>query len=252
MEPGDFIILDTLSSHAPEVPDGSILVNIAVESGFFNESFFRNFDRDDVLAGFFASSIYSQKSVKRYMVFRPANDIRIRKLITMLLQEYFSDEVCSRRIIENLMMVLFSTMVRLQLQQHAQLTSLQDDDGMVAEILRYMNEHLQSVSRESLADHFGYSYSYISSVLQSATGMSFTRLKTALRLQHAELLLRSTDRPIAVLARDSGYSNVTSFYEMFRRQYGMSPQDYRRLATGRTGEPAIKAGQTVVQDSGNS
>lgn len=232
LSPGDFLMLDTRSAHRPGVPNGSILLNLAVMTSFFNDSFFQNFDRDDVLAEFFASMLYSQKSEKCYIVFRPQNDPRIRQLIAMIVTEYFSQEICSVRITENLMTVLFSTMVRLQRQQNAQLSAQQFlEDGIVAEILSYMRENILTVTRDSLADHFGYSYSYVSSVLQSATGMTFSKLKNILRLQQAERLLRRSDKPVVAVARLSGFSNVTSFYELFRRQYGISPQDYRDTRT---------------------
>ena len=78
-----------------------------------------------------------------------------------------------------------------------------------------------------LAEHFGYSYSYITTVLRSATGMTFSGLKNTLRLQRAEMLLRTTDRPISVVAHDSGFSNVSNFYELFQKHYDLTPLDYR-------------------------
>lgn len=228
MEPGDFVILDTASAHLPSVEPGAILVNLAIKPMFFNDHFFRNFEKDDALAGFFASTIYAQKNAKRYLQFQTQNDPRIRQLLEMILMEYFGDEVCSRRIVENLMMVLFSTMVRLQKQTCANVTAMeQTSDQLVSEILSYMNDNLQKLSRDMLAEHFGYSYSYITTVLRSATGMTFSRLKNTLRLQRAELLLRTTDRPISVVAHDSGFSNVSNFYELFQKHYDVTPLDYR-------------------------
>ena len=231
LEPGDFVLLDTRSTHHPNVEKGCILINLDLTTDFFDSSFFQNFDREDVLAEFFASMLYSQKKEKRYIVFQPHNDPRVRQLVAMMVQEYYAREICNGRIIENLIMVLFSTMVRIQIQQNARLSVSVEEDTMVAEILRYMSEHIQTVTRDSLADHFGYSYSYISSVLQSATGMTFSGLKNSLRLQRAQRLLQSSGEPITVIARQSGFSNVTSFYEIFRRKYGMSPQDYRTIRT---------------------
>ena len=227
LEPGDFVLLDTRSTHHPNVEKGCILINLDLTTDFFDSSFFQNFDREDVLAEFFASMLYSQKKEKRYIVFQPHNDPRVRQLVAMMVQEYCVREICNGRIIENLIMVLFSTMVRIQIQQNARLSVSAEDDTMVSEILRYMSRHIQTVTRDSLADHFGYSYSYISSVLQSATGMTFSGLKNSLRLQQAQRLLQSSGEPITAIAKQSGFSNVTSFYELFRRQYGMSPQNYR-------------------------
>ena len=233
LSPGDFVMLDTRSTHHPNVDMGCILINLDLTTDFFDSGFFQNFDREDTLAEFFAAMLYSQKKEKRYIVFQPHNDPRVRQLISMILQEYYGRELCNARIIENLIMVLFSTMVRLQMQKNARMSVTAAADSMVSEILRYMSDHVQTITRDDLADHFGYSYSYISSVLQSATGMNFQRLKNSLRLQQSQRLLQSSPESITTIAKQSGFSNVTSFYEQFRRQYGMSPQDYRKLMTNK-------------------
>lgn len=232
MNPGDFVILDTQSSHTPCIEPDALLVNLDIEPRFFNDAFFRSFSRDDPLAGFFANTIYSQKTARRYLIFETSNDPRIRQLFVMLMQEYFSGEVCSKSIVENLVMVLFSTMVRLQLQKAANVTAMEQmGDQLITQILRYMSDNLDCVTRESVAERFGYSYSYITTILQSSTGMTFSGLKKTMRLQKAELLLRTTERPITTVAHDAGFRNVTSFYEMFRNAYGTTPLDYRNSVT---------------------
>jgi len=229
MHEGDFVILDTRSSHLPHVPEDGLLLNIEIETEFFDEAFFRQFEKDDPLAGFFASVVYSRKSEKRYLYFDCGNDFRIRQLIMMICAEYYSQEVCCAQVIQNLTMVLLATVVRLQRQKLAMVTAADTvDDTALSGIFRYIGEHLTDVSRESLAGHFGYSYSYMNTILQTATGMSFSALKRTLRLQRAELLLRTTDRPITDVAHDSGFSGMTGFYDQFRKEYGVTPQEYRK------------------------
>ncbi len=62
------------------------------------------------------------------------------------------------------------------------------------------------------------------------------------RLQTAAALLRSTDLPIAQVARRSGFSTSSSFHRAFRQEFAQSPLAFRRNnapdATGRT--PAQK------------
>lgn len=228
MKTGDFLILDTHSAHNPRIHPGCLLVNLAIETHFFNDVFFRQFQHDEPITRFFANAIYSQKSAKRYLLFQTDNEPRIRQLFTMLMQEYYSGEICSKNIVENLVIVLFSTMVRLQVQKSVNVTTMEQiDDDLVSQILRYISDNLMDVNREAVAEHFGYSYSYITTVLQTATGMSFSKLKNTLRIQKAELLLRTTDSPVTSIAHISGFSNITSFYEMFRKAYGMSPMEYR-------------------------
>lgn len=229
MHSGDFLILDTHSNHNPRIAPETLLVNLLIEPRFFDDAFFRSFSKGDFLASFFADTIYTQKASKRYLIFETGDDQRIRDLFSMLIREYFSNEVCSRSIIENLVMILFSTMVRLQLQKTANITAMEQiSDNLVAKILGFMQENLATITRDALARHFGYSYSYITTVLRSATGMTFSQLKNTMRLQKAEQLLRTTDRPITIIAHDAGFRNITAFYEMFRSVYGTTPTEYRK------------------------
>ena len=229
LETGDFVILDTNSAHRIFDRDETLLINLDIRTEFFNDAFFRHFEKDDALAEFFANTIFSEKTARRYLVFRTGNDPKIRQLFTMILQEYFSQEVCCRPILENLVTILFIAMVRLQRQARAEVTDMApQEETRVSSLLRFMNDNLENVTRDMLAEHFSYSYSYIASILHSATGMTFSQLKKTLRIQRAEMLLRTTDRPISLVAQDSGFSNLSAFYDRFRKEYGVTPQDYRK------------------------
>jgi AraC-like DNA-binding protein len=57
----------------------------------------------------------------------------------------------------------------------------------------------------------------------------------ARRMEHAALLLRSTDRPVAEICRLVGFRGVGSFTTRFGRTFGESPRAYR--ASGREDAP---------------
>jgi AraC family transcriptional regulator len=47
------------------------------------------------------------------------------------------------------------------------------------------------------------------------------------RLHRAALLLRRTDQPVAGIAFDCGFGDLSTFNRRFRRVMGASPSDYR-------------------------
>jgi transcriptional regulator GlxA family with amidase domain len=53
-----------------------------------------------------------------------------------------------------------------------------------------------------------------------------------LRVDLAERHLRQTDRSIAAIALETGYSDQSAFTRQFRRATGLSPREYRN-AQGR-------------------
>ena len=47
------------------------------------------------------------------------------------------------------------------------------------------------------------------------------------RLHRAALLLRRTDQPVANIAFDCGFGDLSTFNRRFKRVMGASPSDYR-------------------------
>jgi AraC-like DNA-binding protein len=62
---------------------------------------------------------------------------------------------------------------------------------------------------------------------RKATGTTFVTYLTRLRLAHAFQLLAETDRSIATIAADVGFSDQSYFDRRFRKQYKKSPREVR-------------------------
>src|SRR6185312_12321053 len=61
-------------------------------------------------------------------------------------------------------------------------------------------------------------------------GGGFREEVTAIRMQHAAVLLRTTDLPVAEVGRRAGYRQATHFGKAFRRHHGVSPTALRQAA----------------------
>jgi len=46
-------------------------------------------------------------------------------------------------------------------------------------------------------------------------------------MEHAKLLLESTDKPINEIANLTGYDTAASFIHAFRREFGLTPREWR-------------------------
>lgn len=103
----------------------------------------------------------------------------------------------------------------------------QKKDSQDYEILRYMNEHLQSISLSKLAEHFHYSEQYISRRVKQITGMAYSEYLTQCRMQEAGRLLTETTLKISVVGQCVGYNSPENFNRMFRKYYHISPGQYR-------------------------
>lgn len=93
-----------------------------------------------------------------------------------------------------------------------------------------MHERLaEQLTIDDLAHAALFSKFHFSRVFQRVTGLSPGRFLSALRLQEAKRLLRSTSMPVTEISIQVGYSSVGTFSSRFKASVGLSPTKYREL-----------------------
>lgn len=100
-------------------------------------------------------------------------------------------------------------------------------DSLVSSILNYVNARPHHPTLQETAAHFGFSPSYISTIVKKETGKNYIELVTRSRMELAKKLLRDPSYRIEEVATAVGYKNYISFYQMFVKYEGVSPRDYR-------------------------
>ena len=92
-------------------------------------------------------------------------------------------------------------------------------------ISHYKQENL---SVQEIADAINLSVTHFSRIFKTETGQTVWDYLTSLRMQKACRLLRDTDAKIYEIAEMTGYSSSQYFSQVFYKQMGMKPLDYRR------------------------
>jgi AraC family transcriptional regulator len=97
------------------------------------------------------------------------------------------------------------------------------------QITDWMRENLaEEFNLDRLAAQAGLSKFYFNRLFKSAMGMAPSRYLITLRMDEAKRLLRETKRDIVTVGLDVGYANPSHFAQLFRKETGLSPSDYRR------------------------
>jgi len=109
-----------------------------------------------------------------------------------------------------------------------------DDHGgqVTAETAKWLAAHWNQPSVEGLAGHFGYSGKYFISWFHRQTGTTPHRFLMDHRLRRAAVLLSGTDRLVTTIAENLGFSEDNYFSKVFRRRFGVSPQEFRKRNRG--------------------
>jgi AraC family transcriptional regulator len=97
------------------------------------------------------------------------------------------------------------------------------------QITDWMAEHAaEDFDLARLAAQVGLSKFHFHRLFKSAIGVSPSRYHINLRMDAARRLLRETKKSVVAVALDVGYTNPSHFAQLFRRETGLSPSDYRR------------------------
>lgn len=93
-----------------------------------------------------------------------------------------------------------------------------------------------SLSVEVLCRELHVSPTYFSTVFKRQTGQSFVNCLTEMRMQEAMRLLESTDDKTYLISEKIGYSDPNYFSYAFKKQFGLSPTQYRKQKFGKQAE----------------
>jgi AraC-like DNA-binding protein len=100
----------------------------------------------------------------------------------------------------------------------------------VSEIRDWINEHYASpITLDDMAAKAAMSRSVFSRLFRRHIGMSLMDYCMQVRAAAAARLIGNTDTAITDIALQVGFSNLSHFHRIFKRQYSMTPGQYRKF-----------------------
>ena len=111
--------------------------------------------------------------------------------------------------------------------------------GEITTVKNYIYHHYgeKELGPEKLAALVYLSPGYLSAIFKEETEVTLNRFVREVRMNKAKELLENTNKKIAQIAKDVGFSNSSYFCRSFREFFGTSPESCRK---GRTDEESIQ------------
>lgn len=98
--------------------------------------------------------------------------------------------------------------------------------------LRYLYLHFrENPSVVEIAEACGYTPNYFCKLFRNLTGRSYTDFLNTLKINHAKMLLSSTDLTVTEVAFACGFTSLSNFYRVFRAHTDKIPMALRHGAT---------------------
>ena len=86
----------------------------------------------------------------------------------------------------------------------------------------------QHIPVRQIAERFSVSETSLKNYFRGVYGQNISTWLREIRMNEAARLLSDTKRPIAEISEQVGYSNQGKFAAVFKKQFGLSPLEYRR------------------------
>jgi len=103
------------------------------------------------------------------------------------------------------------------------------DDPLVKQAMRYIAEHFrENLKVEDVADAVYTSKSTLRRRFEEVLGRQIKEEITRQRTEHVKVTLIETDKSLAAIANEFGYSSPTQLTRSFSNVVGMTPSEYRK------------------------
>ena len=106
------------------------------------------------------------------------------------------------------------------------------------EVKAYIQTHLsEKLTIAFLCKQFSVSPTFLKEGFRRAYGIPIHSFLIQQRLRRAQELIRTTRMPIQQIAQAVGYEGMSQFNAAFKREYGMTPGQYRKMSKTATPRP---------------
>lgn len=104
--------------------------------------------------------------------------------------------------------------------------------GAFQRVQEYIDAQLHAeVCLQTLAQLAGLSLSHFARAFKETTGLSPRRYVMRMRVERAQRLIGSTDRPLADIGFAVGFADQSHFSKTFTRFTGLTPRAFRKAAS---------------------
>lgn len=110
---------------------------------------------------------------------------------------------------------------------------LYPDSRRITRVLDYMNIHFQkNITLKALSQLIGMTEVSFSRFIKQRTGNTFIDTLNEIRLGHASRMLITGNDPVAEIAMQCGFNNISNFNRVFKQKKHCTPKDFRDNSIG--------------------
>lgn len=229
LQKGELLFLNQHATHAIEqAGESDIAINFMVLPEFFDVAL-SMIGPDNLLSNFLISSLRQNIGDITFLHFQVSDILPIQNLVENLIWSIANHQPNHRRIHQFTMGLLFQHLLN-NTERLAVSDTPRSGNALVLTAMRAIEETYKTASLTDIAETYHVSVAYLSRLMKQSTGETFKELLQVKRLSKAAQLLRESPLTVQDIIMAVGYDNTSYFYRIFKKQYGVSPKEYRSAA----------------------
>ena len=175
----------------------------------------------------FCSNMLYQSHYWNYLYFSVSYTDKLDTLLAEMYEEFYRKQIYHQNMLYYSSGTLFTLMERQLFSQISVSPSNPLRLVRYDQIYSYICDNYPMTSAREIAEYFHISQSYLCKLFHE-NGTTVTTVIQEIRLQQTRSLLEQSDLSIQNIAELVGYHNLTYFVKLFKRNFSITPYQYRK------------------------
>lgn len=174
--------------------------------------------------------LYADNFEATNIIHLPPNEVlRVENILQMIEKEFNDKKEFYSEVISGYLEVLFAILIRVNNLSKVEDVKYANVD--FKSIVSYIEKNIKTVTPSAVAIYSGYNFPYFSKLFKKHMGKNLSEYINLTKLNMASKLLSETDRRIETIGYEVGFNNKSYFYRVFKRYYGVTPEEYRKSSS---------------------
>ncbi len=146
-------------------------------------------------------------------------------------EQFWNDEVTELRMLADHSVKSYKEWMTAAVNRLEVLCNMpRTEKRVILQIEKYVQDHIEErISRDEIAKDAGFTSDYISRLFRKETGISLSEFIMKKKIERSRELIESDADSISNIAMSLGYNSFSYFSEIFKRQTGYLPSEYKRI-----------------------
>lgn len=220
------VLLNPYALHHPYTDSPQdIVYNILFKTEIITNTFLQLLSSDDnQIIRFFLNSVYGISHTCNYLYFQLSEDLS--RLIQQIIAEWYDQKAMYRQVIVGDVIRLFAGLARDYHKQNA-FSYLTSSEDTASRILQYMKQNYATTSIRDISDQFHCSPSAVSQMVKRKFSKNFSEIIMEFKMESACNYLKNSTLSTEKIAEIIGYNDLSYFHKVFKKNFSMTPKEYR-------------------------